>query len=61
MFTLGSVDSTKASGAEQTTERQITQIKHNIVKNTNRPEVNQLAITSVAEDLNSGLPWNKSR
>lgn len=37
-------------------------MKHNIVKNPNRQEVNLLAIfTSVAEDLNSGLPKNKFR
>jgi len=47
LFTLGSVYSTSASGAEQATEttpRQIFQIEHNIVKNPNWSEENQLAI-----------------
>ena len=34
----------------------IIQIEHNIFKNLNWKEANQLAITIVAEDLNSGLP-----
>ena len=44
--------------------KQIIQTEHNIVKNPNWPEANQLAwlFTSVAEDLNLGLlPRNKSR
>ena len=44
LFTLGSVYSTSASRAEQTTETQIFQIERNIVKNPNWPEANQLAI-----------------
>ena len=35
--------------------KKINQMKLNRVKNTNWPEANQLAITSVAEDLKSGL------
>ena len=35
----------------------IIQMKHNMFKDPNWPEANQLAIfTNVAEDLNSGLP-----
>ena len=44
IFTLGTVYSTSASGAEQTTETKIIQIKHNIVKNPNWSEANQLVI-----------------
>ena len=35
LFTLGSVDSSSASGAEETTEMQIIQTKHNIVNGLN--------------------------
>ena len=36
--------------------KQIIQIKHNIVKNPNWPEQTSWLFTSVAKDLNSGVP-----
>lgn len=43
LFTLGSIYSTSASGAEQRQLKQILQIGRNIVKNPNRSEAGQLA------------------
>ena len=43
LFTLGSIYSTYASGAEQMTKKKI-QIKHNWVKNPKWPKANKLAI-----------------
>ena len=45
LFTLGSIYSTNASGAEQMTEiNNSSIIEYNMVKNTNQPETNQLAV-----------------
>ena len=60
-FTLGSVYSTKASGAKQTTETSDSKWTINIIKNPNWLEANLWLFTSGAEDLNLGLSWNKSR
>ena len=45
LFTLGSIYSTNASGAEQMTEiNNSSIIEYNMVKNINWPETNQLAV-----------------
>ena len=65
IFTLGSVNSASASGAEQTGGRlkQIIQTEHTVTLlriPTGRKQTSWL-FTSVVEDFNSGLPRNKSR
>ena len=45
LFTLGSIYSTNASGAEQMTEiNNSSIIEYNMVKNINQPETNQRAV-----------------
>ena len=56
-FPLSSVVAIVAPGKQL---KQTIQTEHNIVENPNWLEANQL-FTNVAEDLNSGLPTNKSR
>ena len=52
LFTLGSVYSTYAIGAEQMAETNHSNIiKHNRVKNPNWPEANQLAIYKPGQEL----------
>ena len=57
LFTLGSVYSTYASGAEQMTETNNQNIiKHSRVKNPKWPEANQLAIYKRGRGFELGLP-----
>ena len=58
LFTLGSINSTYASGAEQMPETN--QIKLNRVKNPNWPEANQLAIYKRNRGFELGTTVNKS-
>jgi len=54
IFTLGSIYSTNASGAEQMPEK-INQMKLNRVKNPNWPEANQPAIYKSGRGFELGL------
>ena len=61
LFTLGNIYSTCASGAEQMTETNNSNIiKHNRIKNPNWPETNQLAIYKRGRGFELGTTVNKS-
>ena len=61
LFTLGSIYSTYASGAEQMTETNNSNIiEYNRVKNTNWPETNQLVIYKRDRGFELGTTVNKS-
>ena len=60
LFTLGSIYSTNASGAEQMTEiNNSSIIEYNMVKNTNWPKTNQLAIYKRDRGFELGATENK--